>query len=141
MRTGYLRILGGIAGIALTIGLAGVSQAHHSFAAEFDAAKTIAVDGVVTKVRIVNPHSWIYLDVKNKDGSVTNWGFEFGTPSTLEAKGVTKDDVRPGTHVKIEGYLARNGGAFGYSRVATLANGRAVQTGQTFGVALAAGPR
>jgi hypothetical protein len=138
MRTGYWRILGGVAAFA---GLAGAVQAHHSFAAEFDAAKTVAVEGTVTKIRIVNPHSWIYLDVKNKDGTVTNWGFEFGTPSLLEAKGVAKDDVLPGKHVRIEGYLARNGGPFGYSRVATLADGRAIQIGQTFGATSAAGLR
>lgn len=115
------------AGAAL--GAAGIATAHHSFSAEFDAAKPIAVEGVITKVRLVNPHSWVYLDVKNKDGSATNWGFEFGTPSTLRDKGLNKDDVRVGTRIKIEGYRAKNGGAFGYSRLATLSDGRKVQTG------------
>jgi hypothetical protein len=108
--------------------LAGAASAHHSFSAEFDSAKPITVSGVITKARLVNPHSWVYLDVKNKDGSVTNWGFEFSTPSGLRDKGVGKEDLQPGTAIKIDGYRAKNGGAFGYSRLATL-NGRTVQTG------------
>jgi len=106
-----------------------VAVAHHSFSAEFDAAKPVTVEGDITKVRLVNPHSWVYLDVKNKDGSVTNWGFEFGTPSTLRDKGLAKEDVKPGTHIRIDGYRAKNGGAFGYSRLATFTGGRTVQTG------------
>jgi hypothetical protein len=97
--------------------------AHHSFAAEFDAAKPVAVEGVVTKVQIVNPHSWIYLDVKNKDGTATNWGFEFGTPILLKTKGLAKADVAPGTKVSIEGYKSRNGGSFGYARTVKLGDG------------------
>lgn len=111
---------------------AAAAQAHHSFSAEFDARQPLTVRGVVTKARFVNPHSWLYLDVPNKDGSVTNWGFEFGTPSTLQEKGLTKTDVRPGTTVRIDGYRARNGGPFGYSRLLTLPSGRSVQTGGAF---------
>ena len=129
-----IRIFTSTAAIATAIGLAAQGGAHHAFAAEFDATRTITVEGVVTKARIVNPHSWVYLDVKNKDGSVTNWGFEFSTPGGLHAKGVSKEDLRAGTPIRIEGYVARNGGSFGYSRVATLA-GRTVQTGQSFGPA------
>ena len=120
----------GISIAAAAVGsLAHVASAHHSFSAEFDSSKPIVVDGEITKVRLVNPHSWIYLDVKNKDGSVTNWGFEFATPSSLRDKGLGKEDVLPGTRIRIEGYRAKNGGPFGYSRLATLANGRVVQTG------------
>lgn len=107
----------------------GAAYAHHSFSAEFDASKPITVVGVVTKVRLVNPHSWLYLDVTDKKGVVTNWGFEFGTPSSLRERGLTKEDVQPGTRIRIDGYRAKNGGAFGYSRLATLPNGRQVLTG------------
>lgn len=118
-----------ILSVGAALGAASIAGAHHSFSAEFDAAKPVAVEGVITKARLVNPHSWVYVDVKNKDGSTTNWGFEFGTPSTLRDKGLNKEDVRAGSRIKIEGYRAKNGGAFGYSRLATLADGRKVQTG------------
>lgn len=110
-------------------GSATQSVAHHAFAAEFDSAKPLAIQGVVTKARFVNPHSWIYLDVKNKDGSVTNWGFEFGTPSSLRTNGLSKEDVRPGTNIRVGGYRAKNGGPFGYAATITLDSGRKVQTG------------
>ncbi len=112
---------------ALAIPVASV--AHHAFAAEFDASKPIVVQGTVTKARFVNPHSWIYLDVKAKNGAVTNWGFEFGTPSGLRNAGLSKTDVAPGTVIRIDGFRAKNGGAFGYSNFITLPGGRKVQTG------------
>lgn len=125
----YLHVLGGAAVVASAISLATAGQAHHSFATEFDSKKPVTVDGVVTKARIMNPHSWLYLDVKAPDGTVTNWGFEFGTPLSLEKKGFTKDDVRPGSHVHVDGFRAKNGGPFGYSTVVTLDDGRKVQIG------------
>lgn len=57
--------------------------AHHAFAAEFDADRPIDLQGTVTKVKWVNPHSWLYFEVKEKDGSLTQWGVEFGTPNAL----------------------------------------------------------
>jgi hypothetical protein len=80
--TGTSRILFAMALLAA----AAPAAAHHSFAAEFDAAQPVSVEGVITKIRIVNPHSWVYLDVKGKDGSTTNWGFEFGTPILLRQR-------------------------------------------------------
>jgi hypothetical protein len=125
----HLQALAGAAGLALALGLAGHAVAHHAFAAEFDSKKPVTVEGVVTKARFVNPHSWLYVDVKNKDGTVTNWGFEFGTPSSLRNNGLTKEDLPPGAPVKVDGFRAKNGGAFGYSTTLTLAGGRKVQTG------------
>lgn len=106
-----------------------VAQAHHAFSAEFDSSRPIDLVGVVTKARWVNPHSWLYFDVKEADGSVTNWGVEFGTPSSLTGKGLTKDDVKPGTEVHIKGYRSRNGGPSGYSVSLTLNDGRSFQIG------------
>ena len=109
--------------------LSGAAAAHHSFSAEFDAAKPITIVGTITKARLVNPPSWVDLDVKAANGSVTNWGFEFSTPAGLRDKGVTKADLVFGTRLKIEGHLAKNGGPFGYARLATFPDGRVVQTG------------
>lgn len=103
--------------------------AHHAFAAEFDADKPIDLQGTVTKIKWVNPHSWLYFDVADKDGKLTNWGVEFGAPNQLARIGLTKADVAPGTKVHIKGYLAKNGGAFGYSVTVTLPDGRTFQTG------------
>lgn len=125
---GVLRTLGIGAALALLV-VAGRASAHHAFAAEFDSSKPLDVTGVVTKARWVNPHSWLYFDVKNADGTVTNWGVEFGTPNALAGRGLTKEDVKIGTQVRIKGYRAKNGGPFGYSVTLTLADGRTFQTG------------
>lgn len=124
-----ISILGGGALATASLAYAGVAYAHHAFAAEFDSKKPVTVQGVVTKARFVNPHSWIYLDVKDRNGQVVNWGFEFGTPSSLRNNGLGKDDVRPGSQIRVDGFRAKNGGPFGYSAVITLASGRKVQTG------------
>jgi hypothetical protein len=91
-----LQALAAAAALSATLGMGGRAAAHHAFAAEFDSKKPVTVEGVVTKARFVNPHSWLYLDVKNKDGTTTNWGFEFGTPSSLRNNGLTKDDFQAG---------------------------------------------
>jgi hypothetical protein len=103
--------------------------AHHAFAAEFDADKPIDLIGTVTKIKWVNPHSWLYFDVASPDGKTTNWGVEFGAPNQLGRIGLTKADVAPGTKVHIKGYLAKNGGPFGYSVTVQLRDGRVFQTG------------
>lgn len=124
-----LLIAGSVAALAGMVAMPTASLAHHAFAAEFDSSKPLVIEGVVTKVRFVNPHSWIYLDVKNKDGSVTNWGFEFGTPSSLRANNITRDNVHAGVPIRLAGYKAKNGGAFGYATTVILPGGRKVQTG------------
>lgn len=116
-------------GLALAALAASPSQAHHAFAAEFDAAKPVTLLGTINKVRFVNPHSWIYVDVKAKDGTVSTWGFEFGTPSSLRNNGLSREDVEPGSPITIQGFRAKNGGPFGYAVQVTLANGRKVSTG------------
>lgn len=114
---------------ALLVAAPTLVQAHHAFSAEFDANQPIDISGVVTKFKWTNPHSWLYLDVTGPDGSVTNWGVEFGAPNSLENKGLKKSDIKPGDAIRIVGYRAKNGGPFGYSVTGTLANGQVIQTG------------
>ena len=125
----YFKLIAATALVGASLSVATSSQAHHAFAAEFDSRKAVAVRGVVTKVRFVNPHSWVYVDVAGADGKVVNWGFEFGTPNGLQKNGLTRDNIKPGTELGIQGYLAKNGGAFGYSAILTLEDGRKVRTG------------
>jgi hypothetical protein len=105
------------------------ANAHHAFSAEFDAAQPITVKGIVTKFELVNPHSWLYIDVTGPDGKVTQWGFEFGAPFGLKEKGITKKTLAVGTEITINGYKAKNDQNFGYAVESTLADGRTIKTG------------
>jgi hypothetical protein len=117
------------AAAAVLFALAGPATAHHAFAAEFDADRKIDLHGTVTRVKWVNPHSWLYFDVKDSKGAVTQWGVEFGAPFQLAKIGLKKSDVAPGTPVHVKGYRAKNGGAFGYAVTVTLPDGRTFKTG------------
>ena len=103
--------------------------AHHSFAAEFDVTKPVKVHGTVTKMEWVNPHSWIYVDVKDPDGKVTNWHFELGAPSALFRLGWKKDSVPAGLEVDILAYQAKSGGPVGNCRSVLLPNGKELFSG------------
>jgi len=119
----------GAALAAAASAFAAPGNAHHAFAAEFDSSKPVVLDGTVTTVKFVNPHSWIYVDVKDKDGTTTNWGFEFGTPSSLRTAGIDRNAVAYGAHVRIAGYRAKNGGPYGHAVTVVLPDGRKVTTG------------
>lgn len=96
-----------VAGTALLVSVPAL--AHHSFAAAYDENKTLNVEGVVTKVELTNPHSWLWVDVTNEDGSVTNWGFEGGPPINLFRHGITKDTLPVGSEIKVFAYQAKSG--------------------------------
>ena len=94
--------------LAVSVVTAATAVAHHS-ATMFDDKKTITVEGVVKEFQYTNPHSWLLVDVKNDDGSVTTWGFEAEGPSTLTRAGIRKSDFAPGTAITITGNPMRDG--------------------------------
>jgi hypothetical protein len=96
--------------------------AHHSFAAEFDADKPVTVTGSVTKVEWANPHVWFYIDVKDAAGKVTNWGVEMGSPNGLMRSGWSRNSMKIGEVVTIEGSRAKDGSNHANARSVTLAS-------------------
>ena len=104
--------------------------AHHSFAAEFDAAKPVTLRGYVTKIEWTNPHVWIFLDVKDENGKKINWGFEMGPPHGLQGRGWTRTTMKLGDEIQVAGTLAKNGTKRGNARTVTM-----VSTGKVLGAA------
>ena len=96
--------------------------AHHSFAAEYDAEKPIKVTGTVTKIEWTNPHCFFYVDVKNEAGKIENWGFEMGNPNALLRLGWTRNSLKQGDTVTVEGSRARDGSLHANARVMVLAS-------------------
>jgi hypothetical protein len=83
------------------------ARAHHAFAAEFDANKPVRVQGRIVKVEWTNPHSWFHVDAIGADGKVEHWMFEGGSPFALIKRGFTKDYLKPGTEITVEGFLSK----------------------------------
>lgn len=100
------------------------AQAHHSFAAEFDIDKPVKLQGVLTRMDWVNPHGWIYVDVKEADGKVVNWAIEAGGPTALLRRGLRKTDFPIGTEVMVDGYRAKSGAPRANGRTVTFKDGR-----------------
>lgn len=95
-------ILAGFAALAVPV------WAHHSFSAAYDMQNAITIKGVIAEVRLRNPHSWFYIDVKDASGKTTRWAFEAGTPSGMLRNGYKKDIIKPGAEVTIKGFHARD---------------------------------
>jgi hypothetical protein len=105
------------------------ASAHHAFAAEFDAKKPIKLRGTVTKMEWINPHAWIHIDVKKTDGTVEEWMIEAGTPNTLLRRGFTRDSLKAGTEVIVDGYQSKDGSLRANGRDITLPNGQTLFLG------------
>ena len=120
-----------VIGVAFFAGLTVPAAAHHSFAAEFDANQPVTLKGTVAKMDWVNPHSWIHVDVKNPDGTVTQWMIEGGTPNTLFRRGFTKDSLKAGTAITVEGFRAKNGANRANGRDLILADGKRLFLGSS----------
>ena len=105
--------------------------AHHSFAAEFDATKPIKLTGTVTKIEWMNPHAYFYIDVKEADGKVTNWGMEMGSPNGLMRQGWSRNSMKIGQEVTVEGSRAKDGSYIGNARSVVLEGGQRLFAGSS----------
>ena len=106
------------------VGVGAPLSAHHSFAAHYDMAKPITVQGTLADVRLSNPHSWFFVEVKEADGTVTRWAFEAGTPSGMIRNGYKASELPAGTAVTITGFTSRDGAKDGMLRQLTTAAGK-----------------
>jgi hypothetical protein len=106
--------------------------AHHSFAAEYDANKKIAVTGTVVKLEWTNPHARLYVDAKDDRGAVVHWDFELGPPTALMRRGWNRNSLKPGHVVTVDGFLSKSEPNIANARSVTLADGRQVFAGSSF---------
>ena len=120
------------AGLGLASSVAQVS-AHHAFAAEFDVNRPITLEGTVVELELINPHSWIHLDVTTSDGTVERWMVEGGPPNALFRRGFTRDALPIGSEIIVEGFQAKDGSMRANGRDIVFTDGRTPFTG-SFGV-------
>jgi hypothetical protein len=106
-------------------------RAHHSFAAEYDANQPITLQGEIARIDLVNPHAWLYLEVKGPDGTVVKWNIEMGAPNNLIRRGVTKATLPIGETVTVDGYRAKDGSTTVNGRQIKMADGRTLFTGSS----------
>ncbi len=123
-------ILSSLASLAVIASL--TAQAHHSFAAEFDASKVVHLEGVVTKYMWVNPHSWIHMSVTKPDGTTEEWRIEGGAPSLLLRRGWNRDSLPAGTKIIVDAFPARDGDRRASPRSISFPDGRKVDFGGSY---------
>src|SRR5689334_19144844 len=120
-----------LAAAAAVVVAAAAPRAHHSFAAEYDANQPITLKGEIARIDLVNPHAWLYLDVKETDGKVARWNIEMGAPNNLIRRGVTKATLPIGEAVTVDGYRAKDGSQTVNGRAIKMADGRTLFTGSS----------
>ena len=125
--------VGLVAGLAALLLMARPVIAHHSFAAEYDANKPVTLKGTVSKVEWMNPHARFYVDVKDEKGTVTNWNLELASPNVLVRNGWTRNALKVGDEVTVEGSRAKDGSNMANARAVKLADGRRVFAGSSGG--------
>jgi len=119
-------VLAAASGVLLT----GPVLAHHSFGSEYDANKPLKfADAVVTKIEWTNPHARFYVDVKDAKGVVTNWNFELASPNVLKRNGWTRNTLKEGDHIGVEGAAAKDGAHLGNAQKVTLPDGKRIFAG------------
>ncbi|MBV9745997.1 MAG: hypothetical protein JO099_19730 [Acidobacteriia bacterium] len=117
------------AAVTFALGSTWAVWAHHSFAAEFDASKSIRLEGVLTKIEWTNPHAYFYIDVKDDQGKAVNWGCEAGAPGALSRRGFKRGDVKLGDTLIVDGYQAKDASHVIDARRVTLPDGRIISGG------------
>jgi hypothetical protein len=105
--------------------------AHHAFSSEFDANAPVTLRGPVTKIEWINPHAWIHLQVKNAAGQSEAWMVEGGTPNTLQRRGITRDSLKIGTEIVVEGFKSKDGSKRANGRDITFPDGRTLFMGSS----------